>query len=91
MANISHGSRFDGRRVAEGLGFEPRYSGSKPDVLPLDDPSPVNSSRPALCSPIGRRDAAPFTVKFLRAIVPHPNKQTYDENDSDDLHDASTL
>lgn len=27
--------------MAEGLGFEPRYSGSKPDVLPLDDPSTV--------------------------------------------------
>lgn len=25
--------------LAAGLGFEPRYSGPKPDVLPLDDPA----------------------------------------------------
>lgn len=26
-------------KVAAGLGLEPRYSGPKPDVLPLDDPA----------------------------------------------------
>src|SRR6478752_9870502 len=36
------------RRVTGGQGFEPRFSGPKPDVLPLDDPPRGRATLPAM-------------------------------------------
>ena len=36
-------NKFVACNVAAGLGFEPRLDGSKPPVLPLDDPAMINT------------------------------------------------
>src|SRR3954449_5874135 len=43
----SRGARAAGRlgEAAGGQGFEPRFSGPKPDVLPLDDPPRADAAR----------------------------------------------
>ncbi len=57
-------------KVAAGLGLEPRYSGPKPDVLPLDDPA-MESSNVTRLLVILQQNRRFTTPKYLYARYFH--------------------